>query len=243
MLVRSPRLARQPHLAVPGEQAREAGGEQAGVDGPGDGRVEADGGHDRRADGALDVGGAQRPPGLGDEHDAVGSAGDGDGAPQGEVAGAGDEQAADVVAEQLVGRRVAAGVDDRGRAGGQPAAELGPPRRLAVERRRAARDQPGRAVDVDGQVVERARRGVGRQPVGDALAGRLGQPEDGGQLAVEVDEQESVGQARAMRRGDDGGAAAALGGPADGDGHGRPPGEGPASGAEAIPGDVGGGRP
>ena len=59
---------------LPGQQAGQAGGEQAGVDGTGDGRVVADRGHDRRPGRPLDVGGAQRPPRLGDEHDAVGPA-------------------------------------------------------------------------------------------------------------------------------------------------------------------------
>ena len=88
------------------------------------------------------------------------------------------------------GRWVAAGVDDRCRARVVSQAPSSAHRAgLPIGRRGPSGDQPGGAVDGDGQVVEGAGRSIGRQPVGDALAGGLGQAEDGGELAVEVDEQ------------------------------------------------------
>jgi hypothetical protein len=51
------------------EALRDAGGEEPGVDGTGDGGVEVELGDDGDTDGAFDVGGVQGAPRFADEHD------------------------------------------------------------------------------------------------------------------------------------------------------------------------------
>ena len=106
LVERRGRRSRRPSQ-FPGERAREASGQQAGVDHPRDRRVEADGRDDRRTARVLDVALAQLPTRLGHEHDAVGPATGGTRPPQREVAVARDEQAAHAVALERGRRRAA----------------------------------------------------------------------------------------------------------------------------------------
>ena len=98
------------------EELGEAGGEQSGVDGPGDRRVDVDVGDDALGEGAFDVAGSQGAAGLVDEDDGVGPVVGGDGVAQRQVAGAGDEQAAAGVVD-LGWWASGSGVDDDGSAG------------------------------------------------------------------------------------------------------------------------------
>jgi hypothetical protein len=90
---------------------RQAGGEQPGVDGAGDRRVDGDAGDDRCSDRAGNVGGGQASARLLDEHHPVGSAQPAR-ARERQVARSCDEQATCRLGEQGGGRFPAAGVDD-----------------------------------------------------------------------------------------------------------------------------------
>ena len=91
--------------------------------------------------------------------------------------------------EQARRRGAGAGVDEHGRAAAEPVERARASAATSRSTGAAARDQAGGAVDVDGEVGERGGRGVGGEPVADALAGRLGDAEGGRQVAGEVDEQ------------------------------------------------------
>ena len=104
-----------------GQAARQPAGEQAGIDGAGDRRLHVDLGQHPDPGDVLHLAPAECPPGLADEDDAGGSASEGRGPPEREVAGAQHEQRRVGAGEQrLPGRPRHAEVDD-----GRPPARRG----------------------------------------------------------------------------------------------------------------------
>ena len=157
-----------PTAAGCGRRPRDAGQEQAGVDGSGDGGVEGErrqhGGPDR----VLDVARSQGPARLVHQHDAVGSRTGSRRPPEAEVARPGDEDERGTGASGRQGRVqvTGAGVDDdvEGR-GREPLGEVGPAGRVRRDRRWAAGDEPGGGVELDAQVFDGPAGQVGGEPV------------------------------------------------------------------------------